>query len=208
VIAAVLAAVLALSPALSWERVFSGRGAPASVYFRARYEDAQGQGHTLEVWRDGQRRLKRRTDDALVLYVTRAGGEDRYDLVDLARGVRIKVDRTSLYRIGVFSDWSALAHVLVRPAGDAILTAAADRPRQRTPAGECRWYRVEPAGQEICWSARWRLPLYIQARDFKGDRRTIFTVLEARRDLGGPGTFDVPSAGLVELDAAADMAAD
>ena len=124
------ACLLALLPApalaregLDWDQAFPTAAAPAQVHFLARYTDALGAPHRLEVWRDGDRRLRRRTDDRLDLHVEKgADGEHRYQLVDHARAVVVSVDRTTLYRIGSFSDWVGLAHVLSPLAGGRVRT--------------------------------------------------------------------------------------
>ena len=44
---------------LEFETVFSAAKEPAALHYKASVQDARGQ-HELEVWRDGQKRLRRR----------------------------------------------------------------------------------------------------------------------------------------------------
>ena len=109
-----------------WDAAFPTRDAPQQVYFRAGYHDDVGRTHRLEVWREADLRLRRRTDEAIDLYVEKSGsGEYEYRLIDHDRKILIRADRTTLYRIGVFSDWIGLAHVLKVPRGGYRVTEAA-----------------------------------------------------------------------------------
>ena len=67
----------------------------------------QGQAHRLEVWRDGDVHLKRRTDDRVEIVVLRPAGDTEWKMtvLDLKRRIRTDVDRTNLIRIGRFGDW-------------------------------------------------------------------------------------------------------
>jgi len=163
---------------LTWEKAFSLQQAPANVHFVARFSGQDGVRHRLEVWRYGRDFLRRKTDDALDLYVAARAkdpGEYDYRFVDHRRHMVTDVQRSNLYRVGVFSDWFGLAHVLDRPRSAFALTPAsapaAEGPRDTVGAGQrsCVWreLRVAPvAGQagaeaRICWSNRWALPLAI-----------------------------------------------
>lgn len=155
---------------LGWAQAFPVAHREAAVHFIARYRDAAGADHRLEVWRVGERYLHRRSDDQLDLYVVPAEGAGRaspaelaYRLVDHRRRAVFDVARTNLHRIGVFSSWDAQAHVLERPATRYRLS------RVTAPAGiagaDCAWRRIDfdgkAAASTVCWSARWGLPLVI-----------------------------------------------
>ena len=54
---------------LQFEQVFGEVGEPKTLHFRADYVSG-GAPHRLEVWRDGTKRLVRRTDDAIEIMPT------------------------------------------------------------------------------------------------------------------------------------------
>ena len=114
-----------------WEAAFPIWAAPQQVYFRAEYRDDLGRAHELQVWRQAELRLRRKTDQSIDLFVEKSqSGEYAYRLIDHDRKILINADRTALYRIGVFSDWIGLAHVLNIPRGGYRI---AESPRvQRT----------------------------------------------------------------------------
>jgi len=184
-----IAALLALtsSPASSTEaldfnQVFNGRGEPASSHYVAMYRLADGE-HRVEVWRDRDLHLRRRTDDAVETFVTRPPGMTEWSMVvlDLKRRIRTDVDRTSLYRIGHFTDWFALAHSLVRPAGPYELVPLPHGAQPDvTPIGACRWYLLVQGSRtnKICWSAAQSVPLVIADGD--NAIRWKLTAIDAR----------------------------
>jgi len=215
-LAAALALLFAPAPyaharppqSLEWDQAFSLRHAPASAYFRAVYQDGDGTQHSLEVWRESDLHLRRQTDQDLILYVDRRpDGDDDYRLLDERRGLLVHASRTNLYRIGIFSDFARLAHVVARPAGPYILTRLARSP-ERTPLGSCRWYEVRVAAgatREICWSAHWALPLRIRERLGDGAVRTVLLVQEARAPVRDASVFRAPAEGYAEVDADEDI---
>jgi hypothetical protein len=186
----------------TWEAAFPTRSAPQRVYFRAHYTDEFSRAHELQVWREGDVRLRRKTDDAIDLYLEKGGsGEYVYRLIDYHRKIVARAERTTLYRIGVFSDWAALAHVLKVPRGEYDVTVP---PRSELPIrDDCRWKRLEastPAASasDICWSPQWGLPLAIRT---KGESR--FSVDEVRTFERGPEAFVAPE-GFLQIDADPD----
>jgi hypothetical protein len=200
---------------LEWDRMFSLASAPAFVHAQAHYLDAKGGTHTLDLLRQGDRRLVRKTDHAIELFVERkAGGEQAYALADLARARLIQVSRTNLHRIGVLSDFASLAGLVARPATAHLLTASA-RPLEKSRLGSCRWLHVEitaPPGQparEICWSERWKLPFHIEVASPTGWSRVL--EVDQVDGLADPRAFRVdPSAFTVvhaddDIDPSQDM---
>ena len=192
-----------------WEAAFPTRDAPPQVYFRAGYRDDVDRTHRLEVWREADLRLRRRTDEAIDLYVEKSGsGEYEYRLIDHDHKILIRADRTTLYRIGVFSDWIGLAHVLKVPRGGYRVTAAA----RQSPAslrGECVWKRLEllmpvSSTTEVCWSSAWGLPLEIGAPSGKDGWESRFSVQEVGTFAPKPEIFALAREGLVEIDAGPD----
>ena len=71
--AAVLSAPLSSAATLDFDHVFSTRGEPAATHFEATYL-AGGAEHHVEVWRDGERRIRRRTDDKAESFALRTPG--------------------------------------------------------------------------------------------------------------------------------------
>jgi hypothetical protein len=215
---AFLAALLCLAAAATvraedvrseWETAFPIRAAPPQVHFRAVYRDDVGGAHELEVWRQSDLRLRRSTDAAIELYVEKsASGEYEYRLIDHRRKLLVHADRTALYRIGIFSDWLGLAHVLDIPRGEYRVTQAA----RQSPAslrGECVWKRLElrmpgSSTREICWSARWGLPLEIATASERDGWNSRFSIQEVGTFAPGPEIFAVTREGLVEIDAGSD----
>ncbi|HXZ96724.1 MAG TPA: hypothetical protein VEG37_06725 [Burkholderiales bacterium] len=192
---------------LEWGKVFVTDTAPENVYFRARYLDQAGKSHLLQVWRQADLHLRRKTDDRLDLYLDKdASGNYDYRLVDYSRQVVISTDRANLYRMGILSDWFGLAHVLNSPRGNFTIT-----PRQQAQTGadgKCIWYQLDIASPEsssrICWSNQWGLPLAIQARTNGGQWMTKFAIEEVRSIRPASGTFDVPGDGFLQIDAKPD----
>lgn len=199
---------------LSWDKAFSSKGAPRGVHFKASYTDAIGRPHALELWRDGEAHLRRRTDDAIDLLAEKtAGGEIVFRLVDLGKKRLIEVSRTNLHRIGIFASYPELAGVLIRPAGSTTL-GPGSRPKERAPAGACRWVRVEtpPARpKEICWSERFKLPLLIQEQTAAGGFTTLFQIHQIEANVPAAGVFRISTKGLTvihadqEIDPSSDM---
>jgi len=192
-----------------WDAAFPSRAAPEQVYFRAGYLDGAGRAHRLEVWRDADLRLRRKTDQAIELYVEKSpSGEYDYRLIDRDRHMLIRADRTALYRIGVFSDWAGLAHVIEIPRGRYRVTEAR-RQSAASLRGECAWHRLEriaPAASitEICWSSRWGLPLEIGVASGQEGWKSLFWIEAVETFAPSPDTFAVAQQDLFELDAGPD----
>lgn len=193
-------------PALDWDRELDLAGAPALVHARAHYVDARGERHTLEISREGQRRLARRTDRALELFVERnARGDYDYSLADRRTARLLLVNRTNLHRIGVMTDFASLAGLVARPTTAHVVTASA-RPVETTALGACRWLHVRVAGQpsrEICWSDRWKLPFHIETRSGAGWASVLdVDAVDASVD---PRAFRADAAGLTVVRADDDI---
>ncbi|SPK77244.1 conserved protein of unknown function (plasmid) [Cupriavidus taiwanensis] len=52
----------------TFDAVFGTRAEPAALFYRATFESKDGM-HTLQVWRDGQTRLRRKTDRPVDIYM-------------------------------------------------------------------------------------------------------------------------------------------
>ena len=187
----------------TWDEAFPTAAAPTEVYFRADYLDGFGKPHRLQVWRDADRRLRRRTDELIDLYVERSGdGDYGYRLVVHARKTIIRADRAMLYRIGIFSDWRSLAYVLDPPRGTYGL-ARDPSEAASTSAESCDWFRLEAGSpsrvSRVCWSRRWGVPLAIDAMTSEGAWTRRFTV-EHIRVFRADARIFAPPDGLVQVD--------
>ena len=160
---------------LDWEAAFPVESAAQDVYVDAHFLGSDGSNHRLQLWRHGTEFLHRRTDETLDLYLTQVGvkGEYAYRLIDHHRRVSMVVTRNQLYRIGVFSDWFGLAHVLDRPKSEFVARSASPLPREKS-AG-CLWRLLVRGGKgaaeqsRICWSPQWGLPLAIRSLGLNGE---------------------------------------
>ena len=187
----------------AWERAFDVSAAPANVHFRGSYLDAKGKEHRFEVWRQGDTRLVRNTDDRLVLHAIRGdNGSYVYKLVDKSRRVVIDVRQENLYRLGRFTDWASLSTMIERPAQPHRIVDG--KRSQTTSLGVCRWYRVEleQQSEEICWSRAWGLPLLMRDPSAKGPFQ--FKIEGADRD-PKPAAFRLDERGLLAVHADEDI---
>jgi len=153
---------------LSFNQVFSDKNEGKRLHYQATFT-AKGEDHQLEVWRDGERRLKRRTDDRVEIYASRKPGDAEYSMsiLDLKKHIHTRIDRTNLYRIGNFTDWFDLAHGLKHPKGDYRLTIATAPTSAPAALDACKWYDLTQADHttHICWSQRYRVPMLIMTSD-------------------------------------------
>ena len=80
---------------------------------------SRGAPHKLEVWRDGDRRVKRVTDRAVTSFASHKPGSPEFQLsiLDARRRIHTRIDRVDMYRIGWFTDWFDLTHGLRHPKG-------------------------------------------------------------------------------------------
>ena len=193
---------------LDFDKVFTDRAEPAQTHYRATYRLGTGE-HRIEVWRDRELRVKRRTDDAIETLVARPAGALEWSMtvLDLKHRIRTDVARTNLYRIGHFTDWFALAHSLARPVGPYTLSAL---PRTDVPSAQpvaaCRWFALTQGTHtsKICWSTRQRVALVIT--DATDAVQWQVTSIDSRPL---PETvFSVDDRGFVRNDANQDIQAD
>ncbi|MDE2274852.1 MAG: hypothetical protein KGK09_01005 [Burkholderiales bacterium] len=195
------------APGLRFEQVFSDRGEPSALHYQARYT-VGGVPHRLEVWRDGQSRLVRRTDDAIETHVTRQPGDADYRMVvlDLRRRIATRIDRDDLYRIGRFTDWFDLAHGLRQPLAAYRLTAAPAPGAAPRAIDACRWYALVQAGQrtQVCWSVQEHLPLLML--DQGGS--VLWQVTALARTPVPAAVLEVHDRGFVRNDASQDISGD
>ncbi len=207
-------AVSARPADLSWEDAFPIDHAKSEVHLDAHFVGSDGLPHRLQLWRRGRERLHRRTDDALDLYLEKADGQAdyRYRLVDHRRKLSIDVNRVHLYRIGVFSDWFGLAHVLDRPKTAFSVRTVAALAGERRP--DCVWrllVRETPKGADrsrICWSSAWGVPLVIRTASRDGGWIDRLVVDSVDGEPIAAGTVDLPARppGYASFDAGKEIA--
>ncbi|MCU1678541.1 MAG: hypothetical protein JWM93_3299 [Frankiales bacterium] len=193
-------------PGLGFDEVFTGRGEPARLHFRASYL-AGGDRHSMEAWRSGSSRLRRRADDAVDNFVVQPAGDTgwRMTVLDLRRKIRSDVDRDSLVRLGHLADWFSLAHGVARPVGGYTLRPVpAPHALPVKPLSSCRWYELAQAGRSsiICWSTALRLPLLIVENS-----SVQWQVTQVDRNVPDD-VFTVHDEGFVRNDASADIRRD
>ena len=192
---------------LDFDKTFQTTGEARQLHYRATYA-VDGTAHQVEVWRDGDQRLKRRTDDKLETHVFKRAKQTEWQMVvlDLPRKIRTDIDRSNLYRIGHFTDWFSMSHALARPIGAYRLTALSAAPGNEQALSACRWYALERNSvlSHVCWSGQWRLPLLIT--DAAG--KTQWKVTAASKHALPAAAFALNDAGFVHNDANADIQTD
>ena len=150
---------------LAWEKTFGPAATKPDLYLEARTEDPAGGTHVLELWREGDRRLRRRTDGLLEVWMEEQGpaGATAHALsvVDLrSRTVRrVPVERTA--KLGPAFTWWSLAHLLPLP-GPRYTLRKLPEPSRSVGGARCDVYLFVPDGQpeqRICWSREYAVAL-------------------------------------------------
>lgn len=198
---------LAEESTLRFDQVFAERGEPSALHFRASFF-SKGARHQLEVWREGESRLKRLTDEAVEMHVVRHGPGPEFDMtvLDLDRKIETRIGRTNLYRIGNFTDWFDLAHGLRHPKGAYELALSVAPIGAPKPVGACDWYDLKQSGHinHICWSRRYKIPLLMQAEG----GQLLWQVIDVAATPLPRNIFDVHDDGFVRNDADQDIERD
>jgi hypothetical protein len=206
-VAGIVAAAGSQAADLDFDKTFNARGEARQLNYRATYL-ANGSEHQVEIWRDRDQRLKRRTDDKLETYIFKPARQAEWNMVvlDLQRKMRTDIGRTNLFRIGHFTDWFSMSHALTRPTGSYQLTELKTAPVSGKPLSACRWYALKQGEAEshICWSAELRLPLLIS--DAHGN--TMWRVTAASKQPLPANVFAVHDADFMRNDANADIQTD
>ncbi len=184
--------------------MFGEAGQPAALHYGASFV-SRGAEHRMEVWRDGETRLKRQTDDVLSTFVSRDPGSDEYEMtiLDRPRKIVTRINRSNLYRVGNFTDWYDLAHGLKHPLGAYRLALAQAPDGAPAPAAECAWYDLTQAGHtvHVCWDDHSRLPMLLLAEG----GAVLWRVTAWDTQAAPPGTFEIRDAGYIRNDANDDM---
>ena len=202
-------AAAAERPGATFESVFQSGDEPAALFYRAEFTGSDG-AHALQVWRDRQVRLRRKTDDALDTYVVRDSAdplEYQMTVVDYRKRITTRIDRNNLIRLGHFSDWFDLAHGLRHPIGAYRLAPTSAPAGAPTPAATCRWYALSQgkSTHRICWSTREHLPMVIWSDAIAS---AVWRVTQVEHRSMGDEVFVPHDTGFVRNDANADIERD
>ena len=196
------------SRSLDFTSTFSASGEPADLHYDVIFMALAGT-HTLEVWRDAQTRLRRKTDNAVDTYVVRNPAdpsEYQMTVVDYRKRITTFIDRNNLVRLGHFSDWFDLAHGIRYPTGKYRLVQSNAPRGAPKPIDTCRWYAVEQTEDEhrICWNTRERLPLIIWSQR----RGIVWRVTQITHEPITADIFKLHDAGFVRNNANSDIDSD
>jgi hypothetical protein len=157
----------------NFEQAFNAGGEPPWLHYQAEYLDSRGS-HRLEVWRDHDARILRKTDDRIVVNATRLGDDIRFAVGDTLRGTVTTVDRVNLMRVGLFVDWFAQGHAIARPTGVYRLDSLGTS--EQALGHHCSMWRLTTEGAnsaaDICWDDELKLPLSIRG----GDGRVVWRI--------------------------------
>jgi hypothetical protein len=192
---------------LRFEQAFDAGSSPASLHYQASYR-AGGMLHRVEVWRDGDQRVRRRTDDRVEVHASREAGSAEFamSILDLEKRIHTSVNRSNLYRIGSFTDWFDLAHGLRHPKGAYQLAGIAAPPGAVAPLQPCSWFELVQNGQasRICWSATDQVPMLIAS----GDGTVVWRIDALEREPIAPDVFAIRDEGFLRNDANQDIEPD
>ena len=195
------------SSELRFDQVFQENGEPAFLHYQAIYRAPRGP-HTLEVWRDGERHLVRRTDDTIETHVDHRPGDPSFLMVvlDLKRKIETQISRDDLFRIGQFTEWFDLAHGLRYPRGAYRLTTSvvpAQSPKSIKP---CSWYALDQDGRttSVCWSKAEHMPLLL----LDGTGQVLWQVTSVDLKPVAAPVFEIHDIGFVRNDADRDISND
>ncbi len=192
---------------IKFEQVFSGKGEPGSLHFQATFT-SKGAKHQMEIWRDGDQRVKRRTDDVIETYAFHNHGDSEFKMtvLDMKKRISTQIDRTNLYRIGNFTDWFDLTHGLKHPMGKYRVAKAKAPDDAPQPYKVCQWYDLtqDKRTTHICWSTQSRIPLMIQVQG--GEVVWQVTSLDIKPIPAN--TFDIHDEGFIHNDANQDIESD
>lgn len=179
VLYAAAVALQAHAAELRFEQAFDTSGGQAALHYQANYS-AGSTRHRVEVWRDGDRRVRRRTDDRIEIHASREAGSAEFEMsiLDLEKRIHTTVSRSNLYRIGNFTDWFDLAHGLRHPRGAYRLGSIAAPVGAPAPLQSCSWFELAQDGQasRICWSAQEQVPMLVLSAN--GDAVWRITALD------------------------------
>lgn len=189
------------APKATFERTFSLAGAPKALHAKVKLYDAEGKAHALELWREGDRRVRRSLDGAVDTIGTRSGEDFSLAIVDKKQRRAFVASRASLARLGAFESWHALASMLAKPRGDVVIASTSKAP-SRVAGEACAWIHVSaPSGaSDVCWSAAKKLPLRVER-----DGKPALEVTSVETTPIPASTFELDRTGLRVVNADEDL---
>jgi len=193
--------------ALAFDTTFNTKGEPRQLHYRVTFL-ANNASHQLEVWRDGDRRVKRATDTAIMSFATHKPHEAGYRLVilDLKKKIHTDIDRTNLYRIGSFTDWFDLGHGVRHPKGSYQLALGTAPKSIAKPLQPCLWYDLTQGTRttHIGWSYTHHIPLQI----ISAEGKMIWNITALDTKPMPAGTFIIHDKGFIQNNANQDIEGD
>lgn len=196
-----------LDKPLRFEQVFSDRGEPAALHYQATFT-SNGASHQLEIWREGELRLKRITDDTIESHVVHKPGDPEFQItvLDLKQRILTRINRSNLYRIGNFTDWFDLAHGIKYPRGLYQLSKGTQPEGVPKAIKPCNWFDLTEGHRttHICWSTKNRLPLLMSA----SGRQIVWQVTKLERKPIASKTFEIHDKGFIRNNANQDIERD
>lgn len=193
---------------LKFEHVFKSQGEPKALYFQSQfYSAADGRKHNLQVWRDGELHLRRKTDQAIDTYVIRDKANlNAYQMivVDYNKRVTTKINRDNLIHLGEFNDWFDMSHGLRHPKGEYQLHLGKAPQASFKTFAPCQWYVLSQGKVQhhICWSEKDRIPLVIWDN---AKSMAVWQVTTLNRQPIKKDVFTMHDAGFMRNDANADI---
>lgn len=195
------------SKLLEFDKVFTSRDEPARIHFIARYITSTGS-HELEVWREAQKRLRRRTDNNSDAYVQKSKGPEDWSMVlyDHQKKIASQLSREALIKLGQFTDWFDLSHGLTRPFGQYQLNVSSKEWTEKVTAkslSRCQWYDLQQNGQtsHVCWSADHHLPMLILGPN----EQVVWQITEVNTKAADPSVWKKPQQGYLFNNASKDI---
>lgn len=181
--------------AAAMSALFDATG-PAYTHYRARVVDGAGKAHRLEVWRDGDRRVRRLTDDRVEMFAERRANGVALVVHDRGSQRTYTADAQEMLGMGRTIHWTDVAYGLRLPVVDAAggppLTGGQEV-RTKVPGVEsCQEYTVGTGRQRFsfCWSAALKLPVTVKT----GRGVTLFQLEEASTEALPATIFEAPDA--------------
>ncbi|MDY7540255.1 hypothetical protein QN372_10185 [Undibacterium sp. RTI2.1] len=207
IIATTLFAASSQAAGLDFDKTFNDKGESRQLHYQATYS-LDGKIHQVDIWRDRNQQLKRRTDDAVETFIFKPAKQTEWSMIvlDLKRKIRTDIDRTNLYRIGHFTDWFSMSHSLSRPSGAYQLSTTNAPMIRDQPVTACTWYSLTRGQTEskICWSKKLRIPLLITDLN----NQVQWKVTKAETQNITPFVFQIKDQGFVRNNANEDIQAD
>lgn len=171
---------------VEWDKAFQDISGNVPLHYTARYLDAHGQIHRLEVWRLGQLHLRRKTDDRIDLHADAVPSASKiapaaqhldyvWQIVDLQKRIDHRISTAGMMHLGMLYSYYSMAHVLTRPAGTFTLRRSDDPANSAKESVQssmaigssnlihepCTWWQIDAPSQaamRVCWMGHEGIP--------------------------------------------------